>query len=349
MYNPQFTITPEINNHIAKIETIRQKVKDSKILPEQEIAIRFRATIDAVHSSTTIEGNPLNKNQVIQALAGKLNPWEKAVIEVQNYKKALDWLAKRVQNKKDISQKDILKLHSLVTDNLLPKQKIGQLRTGPVYIVDIVGKKEIVKYTGPNPAQLSDLLDDLTFWLKENKTKLHPILVAGILHYEFVSIHPFSDGNGRVTRLLVKLFLDLADFDFRGALVLDKYYLVHRLAYYQSLNKAKEYTKQRKADLTSWLEFFVQGFYEIAKDLERDISIVSISGSKEVIRLSNEEMQILDFTKQLERITVKDVLDIIRVSERTGQRRLKLLVNKGLLIKKGKGKNIYYVLKNKQN
>lgn len=344
MYNPKFTITPQINNYIAKIETIRQKVKDSRILPEQEIALRFRATIEAVHSSTTIEGNPLNKNQVIQALKGKLNSWERAVIEVQNYKKALDWIIKRTENKKNISLEDVLKLHTCVADNLLSKQKIGKLRAGPVYIVDIIGKKEIVKYVGPQAKQLLNLLQDLFNWLRENKIKLHPILVAGVLHYEFVSIHPFSDGNGRVTRLLVKLFLDLVGYDFRGALVLDKYYLANRMLYYGFLNQAKTYEQQRKADLTAWLEFFVEGFWEVAKNLEREISIVGVSSSKKLIRLSNEEIQILDFTKQFGQITSGEIKDIIKGSERTIQRRLKNLISKKLLVKKGQGKNIYYEL-----
>ena len=345
VYNPKLTITPEINNYIAKIEAIRQKVKDSKILPEQEIALRFRAAVDAVHSSTTIEGNPLNKNQVIQALRGTLNSWEKAVIEVRNYKKALDWIAKRITDKKEINLTDVLKLHSCVANNLLPKQKIGQLRTGPVYIVDIIGKKEIVKYIGPQAKNLQYLLHDLLDWLRENKTKLHPVLAAGILHYEFVSIHPFSDGNGRVTRLLVKLFLDLLGYDFRGALVLDKFYLANQMSYYDSLHKAKHYEEQRKADLTSWLNFFARGFWEVCKDLEKEISVVSMSSNKKVIRLSNEEVQILDFAKQFGQITSSDIADIIKGSERTIQRRLKILIGKKLLIKKGQGKNIYYILK----
>lgn len=345
VYNPRFIITPEIINSIAKIEAIRQKVKDSKILPEQEIALRFRATVDAVHSSTTIEGNPLNKNQVIQALRGKLNSWEKAVIEVRNYKKALDWIVKRIIGKKEINLTDVLKLHRCVANNLLPKQKIGRLRTGPVYIVDIIGKKEIVKYIGPQARSLLNLLHDLFDWLRENKTKLHPILAAGILHYEFVSIHPFSDGNGRVTRLLVKLFLDLTGYDFRGALVLDKYYLANRMNYYRCLHNAANYKRQRKADLTSWLSFFTRGFWEVCKDLEKEISVARVSNNKTVIRLSNEEIQILDFAKQFGQITAHDMEDIIKGSERTIQRRLKALIGKKLLVKKGQGKNIYYILK----
>ena len=71
-YIPRFTITPEINNRIAQIEKIRQIVTSSRILPQQEITLRYRATVDAVHSSTTIEGNPLKRQEVVKVLAGKL-------------------------------------------------------------------------------------------------------------------------------------------------------------------------------------------------------------------------------------------------------------------------------------
>ena len=80
-------------------------------------------------------------------------------------------------------------------------------------------------------------------------------------------------------------------------------------------------------------------------NLEKEISIVSVSGNQEVIRLSNEEIQILDFTKQFGQITSKDIADIIKSSERTIQRKLKALIKKKLLVKKGQGKNISYTLK----
>jgi len=345
MYKPQFTISSKTVNLIAKIETIREKVKTSKILPEQEIALRFRAAIEAIHSSTTIEGNPLNKKQVVNALAGKMNSWEKAVIEVQNYKKALDWVAKRLKKKENLNLQDVLKLHFFVSDQLLPVHKVGQIRSGPVYIVDIINKKELVRYTGPGAKIVTSLLNDLLLWVKTVKSKLHPILTAAILHYEFVSIHPFSDGNGRVTRLLVKLFLDLMSYDFRGALVLDKYYLENRLVYYDNLNQAKRYKEQTRTDLTNWLDFFVNGFYEIAKDLEKEISVVSISDERDIVRLSNDEIKILDFAKQFGQININDALEVLQTSARTTQRRFRGLIDKKLLIKHGMGKKIFYKLK----
>lgn len=345
MYKPKFTITPEITNWIAQIEAIKQRIDRSKILPVKEIALRHRAAVESAHSSTSIEGNPLNKKQVAAALAGKMNNWEKRVIEVTNYKKAWDWISERSKKKSAITTADILKLHLFVARQLLPENKVGAFRPGPIYIVDMIEGEDVVRYTGPDISQVKSLLLELLDWVKKQKNVLHPVLLVGIIHYEFVSIHPFSDGNGRVTRLLVKLLLDLLDYDFRGCLVLDTYYWQNTNQYYQNLNQADNYLDQRKADLTDWLTYFVEGFYLVSKDLERKVSIVTANQNDETIALNDQEMQILDFANRFGQINLSEALDILQVPERTIQRRLKNLIDKNILKIEGKGKNTIYKLK----
>ncbi|MFZ5376202.1 MAG: Fic family protein [Patescibacteria group bacterium] len=243
-----------------------------------------------------------------------------------------------------ITTADILKLHSFVADQLLPENKVGVFRPGNIYIIDIIKGEEVVRCTGPDVSQVKDLLSELLNWIEKQEKVLHPVLLTGIIHYEFVSIHPFSDGNGRVTRLLVKLLLDLLDYDFRGCLVLDTYYWENTNKYYQSLNQANNYADQREADLTSWLRYFVEGFYQVSKDLERKISIVSSDNDDLTIRLNNQEMQILDFVNQFGQINLSEAVDVLQVPERTIQRRLKTLVDKNILEIEGKGKNTVYRL-----
>ncbi|MBI3366114.1 Fic family protein [Candidatus Roizmanbacteria bacterium] len=348
MYKPHFTITAEINNWVAQIQAIKKKFELSRLLPSQEIVLRYRAAVESIHSSTRIEGNPLAKQEVESALAGKMNAFEKKVIEVVNYKKAWDWIEKRGNTKSNITLKDILKLHSLAADRLLPEHKIGTIRSGPVYIVD---SKETVRYTAPKSHEVKKLIEELLDWLNDKERKLHPVLTAAILHYEFVSIHPFADINGRVTRLLVKLFLNLLNYDFRGCLVLDTYYWQHLNSYYQVLNQGMIYKDQRNADLTPWVSFFSEGFYQEVKDLERKIDILNVgrgSSTSKIVRLNDEEIQILDFIKQFGQITLEDSLDILRLSIRTIQRRLRTLVDKKILVKRGKGKNTYYIFQSKR-
>lgn len=345
MYQPRFTITSEINNRIAQIERVRAMVEASRILPKEEIILRYRALIDAVHSSTSIEGNPLNIRQVEEVLAGKMaQASQRAILEVQNYKRALDWIEQRLQIKKPISVTDILKLHRITMDGLLPDEKVGKFRSGPIYVVDIHGKEEKIRYIGPDSKKISNLYQELFTWIQSAKDNLHPILTAGILHYEFVSIHPFSDGNGRVTRLLTLFFLRKNGYGFRNVLVPDVYYLQNRPGYYQALNQAKMYSSQRIADLTPWLTYFINGIYEAAKELEHDISLIKLSSnSMKTIRLNRQEIKILDFAKQIGQITLKDTLDILEVPKRTAQRRLAGLVEKNLLKSQGAGKNVFYV------
>jgi Fic family protein len=345
MYNPNFSISAKVNNLIADIQAIRVKIDSAPILPEQEIALRYKAAIESVHSSTSIEGNPLNQNQVKQALAGKLNHWERSVIEVTNYKMGWDWVIREAKQNEAITLEKVLSLHGIVMRGLLPESKVGHLRSGPVYIVDLEGKKEILKYTGPEVAKVKSLLSELFTWINKNPLKLHPVLLAGIFHYEFVSIHPFSDGNGRVTRLLVKLILDQAGYDFRGSLVLDKYYWQNQTKYYEALNRTDNYADQRIANQDPWLDYYVTGFFAVVKDLEEQIdSLKHLSISQSEMRLNPDEIQILDYIQQFGQINLKDVLNILQISERTAQRRLKGLLDRDLVQKKGDGKNTSYIL-----
>ena len=346
MYQPRFTITPEINNNIAQIERIRAAVEASQILPKEEIILRYRALIDAVHSSTSIEGNPLDIKQVEEVLAGKTaQASQRSILEVQNYKRALDWIGQRLQVKKPISVADILKLHRITMDGLLPDEKVGKFRSGPIYVVDVHGKEEKVRYVGPESKKLLNLYQELSTWIQSVEDSLHPILAAGILHYEFVSIHPFADGNGRVTRLLTLFFLRKNGYGFRNVLVPDVYYLQNRLGYYQALNQAKVYSEQRIADLTPWFAYFVSGIYEAAKELAHDISLITLTPNNgKTFRLSRQEIKVLDFAHQMGKVSLTDVLDILEIPKRTAQRRLAGLVEKNLLKSQGAGKNIFYVL-----
>jgi len=339
MYKPIFIITPKITNWIAKIEALKKKFELSRILPEQEIILRYKAAIESVNSSTSIEGNPLNIKQVESALAGKMNSWE---IEVVNYKKAWDWIEKRNKKKSKILFKDTIKLHSLVADNLLSEDKTGHIRPSNIYIVD---DQDNVNYMGPKSFQVKKLIEELLIWLEDIENNLHPVLIAGILHYEFVSIHPFSDGNGRTTRLLVKMFLNLINYDFRGCLVLDSYYWQNLSAYYGAISHAKTYKDQSRADMTDWLTYFIEGFYQETKELERKVEILNMSGKIDTLKISDDETQVLDYVSQFRSIDLKETVNILRLPIRTCQRRLSVLVDKKILKMVGKGKNIHYILR----
>lgn len=117
-------------------------------------------------------------------------------------------------------------------------------------------------------------MKEFVSWLNSNDFfELHPVLIAGISHYEFVRIHPFVDGNGRTARALATLILYLREFDIKRFFALDDYYDSDRTAYYTALKSVN----QKTLDLTNWLEYFTDGV------------LISISRVKEkVLRLSIE-------------------------------------------------------------
>lgn len=348
MFTPTFTITPEINSRIAEIERLRTLVNQANILPELEVQLRFRATVEAVHSSTSIEGNPLNQQQVQKVLHGEtISAPDYAIKEVLNYKKALDWLNGKDASDVFLTVEDILHMHSLVMGKLLPKEKVGKFRPGDVYVVDEMNGKEIVRYTGPLAKDVPNLVSSLLKWIKiQSRSPLHPVLLAGLIHYLFVSIHPFSDGNGRTTRLLTYYFLKTREYDFRATLSLDTYYVQHQKQYYEALSRGEDFDDRMDADLTPFLEFFTTGFFTSAQHVSQYIQAGKIVGNNDKpLRLNPEELVILDFVYQFGSMTIQEAIDALSIPKRTVQRRLMELVEKNILKVENQGPATRYVLK----
>jgi Fic family protein len=347
MFTPKYTITPEINSRIAEIERLRTVIDHATILPEIEVNLRFRATVESVHGSTSIEGNPLNENQVRKVLKGEVvRAPDYAIIEVVNYKKALNWLGQLEQTSQSLKPADILTLHKLLMTKLLPDEKVGHWRPGPVYVVDEIKGKDIVRYTGPDAEDVPHLITSFLQWIpSQYKTKHHPVLLAGLIHYLFVSIHPFSDGNGRTTRLITQHYLKTWHYDFRESLSLDSFYLQHQLEYYQALSRGSNFENRMSADMTPFLDFFTRGFLETAQTLNQYITVGKVpSDTNKPLRLSSEELTILDFTHQFGSITIKETMTVLNLPQRTALRRLAFLVEKHILKMEGEGPATKYVM-----
>ncbi len=345
MYKPKYTITDELLRKVAEIEALRTSVDSSYILPEREIELRYRATVEATHSSTSIEGNPLNLKQVQQVLGSseQLTRHQYAEIEVKNYKKALDFIDKRKNSKKPITVEDIMAIHALVTNHLLPDEKVGKLRQNPIYIAD---HNDTTVYTGPEADTVGVELDRLLDWLA-NSRDVHPVIAAGILHFQFVSIHPFADGNGRTTRLLTDLHLGIHDYNFRGSLVLDSYYSVDKAAYYEALSLSDTYGGRRSAILNPWLEYFANGFLSSARLLTAEVVVLSsLAANVTKSKLPADEADILSYARQFGSITLSEAQAILpSMSKRTMQRRLMGLVKNGYLMVQGSARDTRYVWK----
>lgn len=345
-YNPKYQITDALLTTITEIESLRSQVAHSRILPEREIELRHRATVEATHSSTAIEGNPLNLKQVEKVLADGtvLTRHQYAEIEVRNYKKALDYIDKRKMSGKPIELKDILIIHELIMEGLLLPEKTGVLRTVGV---DIIDQDDTVLYKGPKTTILKEEIAALLKWLKVSES-VHPVIAAAILHFQFVSIHPFSDGNGRTTRVLTQLYLGLRDYDFRGTLVLDSYYYTDKRAYYDALHtvQGEKYQTAATAVLDPWISYFVDGFLSSAKVLSIEVMMLSnvIVGDKPLKRINPEDADLLSYAKQFGSISLSEATSVLpNVPRRSLQRKLKTLVDNGYLIVSGSARSTVYV------
>ncbi|MBI3486174.1 Fic family protein [Candidatus Daviesbacteria bacterium] len=349
MFKPKLTITPSILDGISLISEIKAIVERSKVLPLNEAQLRRQALVRMAHTSTSIEGNPLAEYQVDKVLAGmSVNADQKSIIEVKNYQQALKEAEQLAKEKSVLTIENVLKLHSLVMKGLLEAKKTGHFRPGSVFIVDDLGDgREKLRFEGPEAKKVPFLVNELLNWLASEKT-LHPILKAGIFHSHFVNIHPFSDGNGRMTRLLATLILYKEGWDFRKILVLEDYYNRDRLAYYNGLASSSGTKFSDSVDFTPWLEYFVEGFLYEAKNVADKIESIGFAKTESdtQVFLDRDEVKIMDFLTSTGRITSQDVEDLLKVAKRTAQLKLKKLIEKKLISIAGSGPATYYLLKN---
>jgi Fic family protein len=351
MFDPKYTLTDRIVSMLTAIAEAKALIERAKILPKNEVQLRRQALIRMTHSSTEIEGNLLNLDQVAAIVANKkVDAPQRDIYEVKNYLNALKYIEEVVATKKPITEKVFLRIHRLVTDKTLPKERSGHYRQGPIYVVRRgLGLKDEVVYTGPAAKDVPQLSAALLAWLTQSEREnVNPVIVAGIIHQEIAAIHPFADGNGRTARAMATLVLYQRGYDFRRLFALEDYYNRDRSAYYDAINIGKDYA-ERRTDFTPWLEYFVTGFQEEIDRVKAQITALAarkLTGTTATqLYLDKDQLTIIDFIDQVGRIAVSDVIDILNVPKRTAQLKLAQLKSLGVIIQQGKGPSSAYVLK----
>ena len=326
-------------------------IERAKILPKQELKLRRQALVRMTHSSTAIEGNRLGIREVEAILAHKkIDASDRDIFEVRNYLNALRYIENIVQNKLPITEKVLLKIHKLVTNKTLPKEHSGHYRKGPVYVVRRrFGSADRIVYTGPDAKNVPGLCAALVKWIqKSQKEDVSPVIAAGIAHQEIAAIHPFNDGNGRTARALATLILYRRGYDFRHLFALEDYYNWDRQEYYRAINTGKNY-KERRGDLTSWLEYFTVGFKEETDNVKSKVTALSLKKIRDdidsKIYLDDVQIKILDLLDQVGRITAGDAAEVLGCPKRTAQFQLQKLKKLGMIKQVGKGPVSAYIAK----
>ncbi|MBI3377683.1 MAG: Fic family protein [Nitrospirae bacterium] len=344
MFKPNFKYTNKIVGALTQIAAARELVLNSPFIPKWEVSLRRDAIIRSAHSSTAIEGNRLSLEQVSDLAQGReIMATRKDKQEVLNYLKVLQAIDKLTDGKK-ITEKDILKIHKMVTrDTLENPSDCGVYRSRYV----IVGNRLTgeVFFRPPSNEDVPKLMKALIMWLNFSEAQvLDPVIEAGISHYEFVRIHPFIDGNGRTARVLATLILYLRGFDAKQFFCLDDYYDSDRPSYYRALQSVN----QKTLDLTAWLEYFVEGVkVSIAAVKE---SVVRLSSErlrkakKGQIALTERQMKIVERIIRDKKITIGDVAKEFEISRQAALKEMNKLVGLKVVSLRGKGRGAYYEL-----
>ncbi len=266
-YIPPFEITQVMLKRVSDISEKVTKLDNFSNLNKKPY-LRKQTKINSIHSSLAIENNKLTKEQVKDVIEGKLVLGSKKDIqEVKNAYNAYEM----IDNVNPYSIKDLKKIHGVMT--YLTVKESGEFRKGNEGVFD--GKKCI--FMCPPPENVDNLMRQLFNWIKENKNKIHPLILSSIFHYEFVFIHPFSDGNGRTVRLWQNILL------YNWKKVFEYLPIESRIHKYQNGYYKAIANCNRNGDSTEFIEFMLK---MIDETLDEALSVPSTPINQETININ---------------------------------------------------------------
>lgn len=342
MYQPIFTITNQILKHIGDIEASREVIINAPLLPYWEKKFQDEATLRSVHYGTHIEGNELSLQQVQRVLDGeRIVARERDVQEVINYRKVIDYIGR--MKDAPIDEESISDLHKIVVDKILDFDVMGTYRQKEVVIRNSITGE--ISFRPPKAVEIPWQIEELIKFIQEEK-ELHTVLKAGIVHYEFVRIHPFLDGNGRVGRALSMLVLFKEGYDIRQFFSIEEHFDRNPVDYYTALQSVE----QKNGELTEWLTYFTQCLAIELTKIKDQIESISIDTNLKKklggpVMLSERQLKIYEYIQKNGYFENKMFpMMFPMVSEDTVLRDVQDLVKKGLLKKHGKTKGVKYIL-----
>jgi len=345
MFNPTFTITNQILNNISKVEAAEEVIRHAPLLPLWEKQFKEDAIVRAAYHGTHIEGNMLQKEEAKDILLGKtIIARPRDIQEVINYRKVIELIDEEASKKiEKVTEQLVLKLHRILTEKTLTAEQSGIYRLKQVIIRNSANGE--ITFKPPTPLEVPFLMKEFIYWLNSDSSKqIHTVLKAGIVHHEFVRIHPLIDGNGRVGRALATLVMLLGGYDIRRFFSLEEYFDRDAIAYYEHLQKASA------GDLTSWLEYFSFGaaveFTRIKEKilkLSKDVKMKDKMGGQQIF-LTERQIKIIEYIQEIGYLQNKAFTSIFpSISEDSVLRDVQDLVKKNLLKKIGSTKSARYV------
>ena len=251
--------TDNLLRMLVTIEAYREAALNLVLPPDWREQLDRLNRVRAVHGTTALEGNPLSEQQVAESLHNEdgKNHRTREQIQIRNAARAQDWIRSRFEKDREPLQlRDILQMHRLMTERSDETGNApGRFRTSSV----VVGTPALGGvHRGAPPAEVPRLMDDFVTFLNSGRMRHeHPVVRALLGHVFLVTIHPFGDGNGRVSRLVEAAILYQGGYNVLGFYGLSNYFYRNRDEYIRRLQECR---RTQPFDVTSFVKFGLMGF-----------------------------------------------------------------------------------------
>lgn len=333
------TLTNDILKRISAIDENRFLLGTVELPIKTKNRLRKNSKKKSSYASNRIEGNPLTEKQADEAIErDEHKHFLKPEQEIRNYFLALNLLEEKLKRKEPFSKKMILEVQAMVEKGA-SKEKIGLRGPMPPGVLFAVydAATGAPDYIPPEYTDIPPLLDELVEYV--NTTDDHPLIIAAVVHYQLVTIHPFEDGNGRTARLMSGYVLDYYGYGFGGIGSLEEYFAYDPEEYYESLQMGLPVLyysgRENPPHPEVWVNYFLRMMelyskkvYEISQGAQAD----DLEGSLSYLSAKEKDLLIFLLDNRLLEFTPIDVSKMIGVTNKTVINRCAKLANQGFLI-----------------
>jgi len=341
-------ITPEVLNLIARIDEFKGAWRAlGTLAPDRLSALRRVATIESIGSSTRIEGSKLSDRDVEKLLSNlAIQSFEtRDEQEVAGYAELMD-LVFSAWRDIPFNENHVRQLHQiLLRHSEKDARHRGQYKTNSnsVAAFDENGVQLATVFETASPFDTPRLMTELVVWVNDerDKARLHPLLIIAIFVVVFLEIHPFQDGNGRLSRVLTALLLIQAGYAYVPYSSLESVIELNKEAYYLALRQTQGSIRTDAPNWQPWLVFFLRTLAEQVRRLEKKVERERIV----LAALPDLSLQIVEFAKEHGRITIGDAIKFTGVSRNTLKQHFRKLAEQGHLNQQGSGRGVWYELK----
>jgi Fic family protein len=345
MHLKKLVIDDKLLKYIAEIDEFKGSWKVlSTLAPERLNTLRRIATIESVGSSTRIEGSELSDDEVEKLLSGvKLTSFRaRDQQEVTGYAGLMELVFNSWQEI-DLTENHIKQLHSVLLKHSDKDQRhLGEYKKFPNHVeaYDEIGQSLGVIFNTTIPFDTPTKMKVLIAWTNkelEVDAKHHVLLVIATFIVRFLAIHPFQDGNGRLSRAITSLLLLRAGYLYVPYCSLERIIEENKDNYYLALRRAQGTLDKDESSLNHWIDFFVSCLLQQKRVLAR-----KIEAEQAVASLSPLSEKLLQIVKDHGRVTVREGVTLTGTNRNTVKDHLFRLVDSGHIVKKGRGRGVWY-------